>query len=154
MILTNQENVFDNNNRNKKSPYWQDTCTLEPILEKYFQAKYPQLKTKENIYYLPLAPKANEKGLDDWNQCLTFVNELFKRSEIKSISKSADIYVSHQAGTPAISSAVQFTSLAKFEKKVQFLVSNEYDQDNAIPIPSSSYLQGLKLQEAKKLLKR
>ena len=154
VILTNQENVFDNNNRNKKSPYWQDTCTLEPILEKYFQAKYPQLKTKENIYYLPLAPKANEKGLDDWNQCLTFVNELFKRSEIKSISKSADIYVSHQAGTPAISSAVQFTSLAKFEKKVQFLVSNEYDQDNAIPIPSSSYLQGLKLQEAKKLLKR
>lgn len=154
VILTNQNNVFDNKNRNKKSPYWQDTCTLQPILEKYFEKKYPQLKTNEHIHYLPLEPKPNEKGLDNWNECLTFVNKLFKRSEIKSISKSADIYVSHQAGTPAISSAVQFTSLANFEKKVKFLVSNEYEQENAIPIPSSSYLQGIKLQEAKELLER
>lgn len=156
VILTNQENVFDNNNRNKKSPYWQDTCTLQPILEKYFQQKnkYPQLKTNEHIHYLRLEPDANEKGLDNWNECLTFVNKLFQTSEIKSINKSSDIYVSHQAGTPAISSAVQFITLAKFEKKVQFLVSNEYDQENAIPIPSSTYLQGLKLQEAKELLGR
>lgn len=156
VILTDQEKVFDNNNRNKKSPYWQDTCTLQPILEKYFEQNktYPQLKTNEHIHYLRLEPDTNKKGLDDWNECLTFVNKLFQRSEIKSIKEFADIYVSHQAGTPAISSAVQFTSLAKFEKKVKFLVSNEYDRENTIPISSSSYLKGLKLQEAKELLER
>lgn len=156
VILTNQENVFDKERKDKKCPYWQDTCTLKPILEKYFEQKnkYPQLKTNEHIHYLRLEPDTNEKGLDDWNECLTFVNKLFQRAEIRSISKSADIYVSHQAGTPAISSAVQFTSLANFETKVNFLVSNEYDKENAIPISSSNYLKGLKLQEAKELLGR
>ncbi len=154
VILTDQEKVFDNNNRNNKSPYWQDTCTLQAILEKYFEQnnKYPQLKTREHIHYLPLEAKPEKKGLDDWDECLTLVNELFQRSEITSIDKDANIFVSHQAGTPAISSAVQFTSLAKFEKQVQFLVSNEYKDREAIPIPSSKYLRGIQIQKAKQLI--
>ena len=156
VILTDQEKVFDNNNRNKKSPYWQDTCTLQPILEKYFEKKYPQLKTNEHICYLRLTPKAHEKGLDDWDYCLKLVDNRFEQEIVclPETKKPANIFVSHQAGTPAISSAVQFTSLAKFEKQVKFLVSNEYSQEKALPIPSSNYLQGIKLQEAKELLGR
>ncbi|TAE61378.1 MAG: hypothetical protein EAZ87_02420 [Nostocales cyanobacterium] len=156
VIITNQENAFDDDDKkHNKCPYWQDTCKLQPILEKYFQQKFPHFETDKNIHYLELSPKSKSEGLDNWNQCLILVNKLFKEKmpnlEIREYTK---IFVSHQAGTPAISSAVQFTSLANFEKQVKFLVSNEYDQGNAISIPSSSYLQGIKLQEAKELLDR
>lgn len=156
VITTNQEKAFDDDDKkNNKCPYWQDTCTLQPILEKYFEQKFPRLQTNQDIHYLELDPNSKAEGLDNWNQCLIFVNKLFQEKMPKlEIRKYTKIFVSHQAGTPAISSAVQFTSLANFEKQVQFLVSNEYDQGNAISIPSSSYLQGMKLQEAKELLDR
>lgn len=156
VITTNQEKAFDDDDKkNNKCPYWQDTCTLQPILEKYFEQKFPRLQTNQDIHYLELDPNSKAEGLDNWNQCLIFVNKLFqKKMPNLEIRKYTKIFVSHQAGTPAISSAVQFTSLANFEKQVQFLVSNEYDQGNAISIPSSSYLQGMKLQEAKELLDR
>ena len=155
VILTDQENVFGKGDKNKKEcPYWQDTRTLKPILEKYFEQdnKYPQLKTGEHIHYLPLEAEPEKEGLDDWNECLRLVDQLFQTEQITSINKDANIFVSHQAGTPAISSAVQFTSLAKFEKQVQFLVSNEYKDREAIPIPSSKYLRGIQIQKAKQLI--
>lgn len=156
VILTNQENVFsDEDKTNNKCPYWQDTYTLKPILEKYFEKKFPRLKSNHDIKYLELKPNSKEEGLDNWDKCLILVNNLFYQEmadlEIREYTK---IFVSHQAGTPAISSAVQFSSLAKFEKQVQFLVSNEYEPGNPISIPSSNYLKGIKLQEAKELLKR
>ncbi|MBW4676405.1 MAG: hypothetical protein KME52_21030 [Desmonostoc geniculatum HA4340-LM1] len=152
VILTNQENVFSTKDKTDyKCPYWQDTCTLQPILEKYFQKVFPQLKSNKDIQYLELKPESKEQGLDNWEKCLILV-----QGEISGlpINKNAKIYVSHQAGTPAISSAVQFESLAKFDKQVKFLVSNEYEQGNPIYIPSSNYLKGIKLQEAKVLLER
>jgi hypothetical protein len=156
VITTNQENAFDDHDKkNNKCPYWQDTCQLIPILKKYFQQKFPQLQTDKDIHFLELKANSKTEGLDNWDQCLILVNKLFQENITNlGIKEYTKIFVSHQAGTPAISSAVQFTSLANFEKQVQFLVSNEYDQGNAIPIPSSSYLQGMKLQEAKELLDR
>ncbi|MDF5706676.1 MAG: hypothetical protein PUP90_03075 [Nostoc sp. S4] len=152
VILTNQENVFSAKDKtDDKCPYWQDTYTLHLILEKYFQKVFPELKSNEDIKYLELKPDSKEQGLDNWEKCLILV-----RQEIYSlpINKNTNISVSHQAGTPAISSAVQFTTLAKFDKQVKFLVSNEYQQGNPIDIPSSNYLKGIKLQEAKALLER
>ncbi len=152
VILTNQEVVFDNEDERKldKSPYWQDTCTLKPIFEQYFKLKFPKVKN-EKIDYLELKPQSQIEGLDKWDQALVLVQKAFSTLDF---DKNATVYVSHQAGTPAISSAVQFVSLAKFGKKVKFLVSNEYKQKPADVIESSTYLQGMQVQEAKALLKR
>ena len=152
VILTNQEVVFDNEDRNiDKSPYWQDTCTLKPIFEQYFERNFPQVKS---IDYLELKPKSQDEGLDSWNKALLLVQQALSSLEF---DKNANIYVSHQAGTPAISSAVQFNCLANFGKKVKFLVSNEYEEKLAEKgdfIESSTYLQGMQVQEAKALLSR
>ena len=61
--------------------------------------------------------------------------------------------ISHQAGTPAISSAVQFVSLYKFggKFKVSFLSSNERSEEVNLK-EYSSYFQSMQMQEAKKLL--
>ncbi|MBF1990824.1 hypothetical protein [Fischerella thermalis] len=147
VILTNQEAAYTN--PDKKSPYWKDTCTLKPILDKYFQKNFP--KIKEKIEYLELNPKSKDEGLDNWDQALKLVQQELSTLEFKPLD---NIYVSHQAGTPAISSAIQFVSLAKFGKKVTFLVSNEYEPENTRLITSSNYLRGIQLQEARVLLER
>ena len=154
VILTNQENVFDSEIEDAKCPYWQDTCTLKPILERYFEQNFSNFKGE--IKYLELKPHCPNEGLDNWDKCLTLVNRLFQRNitNINNKKEKNKVFVSHQAGTPAISSAVQFASLAKFEKQVEFLVSNEYQKEKVISISSSNYLKGLKLQEAKELLDR
>ncbi|MFM7367200.1 MAG: hypothetical protein ACKO2Z_05205, partial [Sphaerospermopsis kisseleviana] len=111
--------------KNNKCPYWQDTCQLIPLLKKYFQQKFPQLQTDKDIHFLELKANSKTEGLDNWDQCLILVNKLFQENITNlGIKEYTKIFVSHQAGTPAISSAVQFTSLANFEKQVQFLVSN------------------------------
>ncbi|MGD1910336.1 MAG: hypothetical protein ACFB2X_05615 [Rivularia sp. (in: cyanobacteria)] len=152
VILTNQEDAYPN--PEKKCPYWKDTCTLQPIFEKYFENNFPRLQ-KNDIKYLELTPKSNDEGLDNWDKALNLVQQ--KLSDLKSnlLDNPLDnIYVSHQAGTPAISSAIQFVSLARFGKRVKFLVSNEYEPDKTKLIESSSYLRGIQLQEAKTLLTR
>ncbi|MBD2626966.1 hypothetical protein [Trichormus variabilis] len=148
VILTNQEAAYKN--LDKKSPYWKDTCTLKPILNKYFKDRFPKIKEVE---YLELNPKSKDEGLDNWDQALKLVQQELSQSnlEFKPLDK---IYVSHQAGTPAISSAIQFVSLAKFGKRVKFLVSNEYEPENTRLITSSNYLRGIQLQEANVLLER
>jgi hypothetical protein len=62
--------------------------------------------------------------------------------------------VSHQAGTPAISSAVQFSSLSLFGKQVKFLVSNERDTKLTKILLSSEYFKSIRKKEAETLLKR
>ncbi|MBW4613629.1 MAG: hypothetical protein KME21_10160 [Desmonostoc vinosum HA7617-LM4] len=146
VILTNQEAAYTN--PEKKCPYWKDTCTLKPILNKYFQVKFPQITEVE---YLELKPISKDEGLDNWDKALLLVQQELSTLKFKP---SDNIYVSHQAGTPAISSAIQFVSLAKFGKKVKFLVSNEYEPENTRLITSSNYLRGIQLQEAKVLLER
>jgi hypothetical protein len=66
------------------------------------------------------------------------------------IDKNTTVYVSHQAGTPAISSAVQFVSLARFGKQVKFLVSNEYNPSLTKVIDASQYLKGIQVQRGGK----
>lgn len=41
LLLTDQEKIFQEEQKSyKMSPYWQDTLTLEPIFEWYFQEKF------------------------------------------------------------------------------------------------------------------
>lgn len=148
LILTEQTAVFSpSERRSQHSPYWQDTCTLEPILTTYLKGKFPQAKLKP----LLLQPKSPTEGLDDWDSVLTVIQGEFSKLDFPNEST---IYVSHQAGTPAISSAVQFSSLARFGRRVKFLVSSERDPNFTKILDSSTYLRGIRLQEAKALLER
>jgi hypothetical protein len=149
ILMSDQENIFPEAERKtKRCPYWQDTCQLYPILEDYFHVQFPNATVKP----LPLSPKSSDKGLDDWDTVLELVQQAV--SSLKFETEPQAVYVSHQAGTPAISSAVQFTSLAKFGDRVRFLVSSEQNTKFPEILPSSSYLKGIRKQEAKKLLER
>ncbi|GBE75997.1 hypothetical protein myaer87_32240 [Microcystis aeruginosa NIES-87] len=151
IILTDQEELFKTSDiKNSSCPFWQDTCTLKPLFEWYFQTK---LKLKPD--FITLQPsdkdKDKDKGLDHWDQVLTLVTE-----ELKKIQPDDVFYISHQASTPAISSAVQFVSIGYFSN-VNFLIVNRYYQENNIKtspeiIPSSSYWKQLQIQKAKKLI--
>lgn len=149
ILLTDQSEIFkdDYKRRKPKCPYWQDTCELEGIVTHYLKQEFPGAE----IVPLILSPQ-EEPGLDDWDRVLIFVRD--KLDELDKLPLQPDtVYVSHQAGTPAISSAVQFSSLAKFRTNVKFLVSNEYSQETR-PISRSTYLGAIQRQEAEALLKR
>ncbi len=147
IILTDQEKLFKTSDiKNSPCPFWQDTCTLKPLFEWYFQTK---LKLKPD--FITLQPSVNNRGLDHWDQVLTLVTE-----KLKKIQQDDVFYISHQASTPAISSAVQFVSIGYFSN-VNFLIVNRYYQENQIItspeiIPSSSYWKQLQIQKAKKLI--
>ncbi|MBA3923040.1 MAG: hypothetical protein H0X31_15630 [Nostocaceae cyanobacterium] len=176
VILTNQENIFSSEQRSsKRSPYWQDTHTLKPIIEWYFSNE----KFKFNLkpIFLELSPTSGQ-GLDHWNETFSLVNNILENIEF---NPSRYVYVSHQAGTPAISSAVQFVSLNKF-KKVKFILSNQfyditYNQNTKVEeieypqqaelqqieytrqskpeevnSKNSEYWRGIQIQKAKKLI--
>lgn len=149
VLLSDQENLFDETEREtKQCPYWQDTCQLYPILKDYFRQHFPQAEVEP----LLLKPQAADKGIDDWDAVLGLVQR--KITGLKFEPEPQTVYVSHQAGTPAISSAVQFSSLARFGDRVKFLVSNEQDASLTSIMASSAYLQGIKREQAKVLLKR
>jgi hypothetical protein len=156
ILLTDQSHLFQDSNtlRKLKSPYWQDTCELQPILDSYFRQRFPQAEQ----VLVPIKPKLNQKGLDDWNFVLGLISYELQNLKINDTvidpQSISTVYVSHQAGTPAISSAVQFASLAQFDKHVSFLVSSEQNDSPPEILPSSSYLKGFHKQEAKKLLER
>ena len=147
IILTDQEELFKTSDiKNSSCPFWQDTCTLKPLFEWYFQTK---LKLKPD--FITLQPSVNNRGLDHWDQVLTLVTE-----ELTKIQQDDVFYISHQASTPAISSAVQFVSIGYFSN-VNFLIVNRYYEENKIItrheiIPSSSYWKQLQIQKAKKLI--
>ncbi|MBD2359522.1 hypothetical protein H6G41_34120, partial [Tolypothrix sp. FACHB-123] len=92
-----------------------------------------------------------DEGLDNWEQALKLVQQELSISTL-DIKPIDNIYVSHQAGTPAISSAIQFVSLAKFGNRVKFLVSNEYEPGLTKIIESSEYLRGINIQQVKALI--
>lgn len=149
ILLTDQATLFPEWQRlNPKCPYWQDTVTLEPLLKKYFDDRLHIVPK-----FRPLKPVSSE-GLDHWNATLKLVDLELKSLSINSLET---LYISHQAGTPAISSALQFVSLGKFSD-VQFIVSNQfYDNDfnqQAQPeiINSSEYKRGIEIQKAKQLI--
>lgn len=147
IILTDQEELFKTSDiKNSSCPFWQDTCTLEPLFEWYFQTK---LKLKPD--FITLQPSDKDRGLDHWDQVLTLVTK-----KLTKIQQDDVFYISHQASTPAISSAVQFVSIGYFSN-VKFLIVNRYYQENQIItiheiIPSSSYWKQLQIQKAKKLI--
>ncbi|MFM7875929.1 MAG: hypothetical protein ACKO8M_05260, partial [Microcystis panniformis] len=71
IILTDQEKLFKTSDiKNSSCPFWQDTCTLKPLFEWYFQTK---LKLKPD--FITLQPSVNNRGLDHWDQVLTLVTE-------------------------------------------------------------------------------
>ena len=144
VLLTDQEAIFDISDRSDRdSPYWKDTCTLEPIFEHYFKDKYDV-----KIESVLLQPEKDQVGLDDWNATLTLVQKKFTSL---GVDKNDEVIVSHQAGTPAISSAVQFASLSRFGNKVSFLTSNERTGKASLD-PSSSYFELMQIEQAKKFL--
>ena len=156
VLLTDQSLIFaDAEQRRKpKSPYWQDTCELEPILRDYFGDKFPNVPCK----FIPLTPNSPRNGLDNWNAVLDLVQDKFKSLTIGEqmivLDPTDNVYVSHQAGTPALSSAVQFTSLARFGDRVLFIVSSEQNKNIPDIVKSSSYLRGIKVKQANQLLDR
>ncbi len=148
LLLTDQNQIFDENDRETvRCPYWQDTCELKPMFRRYFAEKFPNA----DCVSLVLEPMTQNEGLDDWNAVLSIVDRAL--SSLK-FEENATVYVSHQAGTPAISSAVQFTSLSRFGQQVKFLVSSERDLKLTKVVDSSEYLKGIRKQEAKALLDR
>ncbi|NJK74436.1 MAG: hypothetical protein HC942_10560 [Microcoleus sp. SU_5_6] len=148
VLLTDQSEFFkdDNIRRKPKCPYWQDTWTLKLILARYFQDKFPDVKCE----WIRLSP-SGDKGLADWDYVLKLVGEKLGNLQFDGRAIENEeintVYISHQAGTPAISSAVQFASLARFRTNVEFLVSNEYDRKTET-ISNSNYLRAIQLQEA------
>ncbi|MEQ8466980.1 hypothetical protein [Coleofasciculus sp. E1-EBD-02] len=158
VLLTDQSQIFSDNYTQRKitCPYWQDTHKLQPILARYFQAadKFPNTPCE----WINLAPKSNDPGLDDWDYVLTLVREKLGSLQLEEPenqeAESKTIYVSHQASTPAISSAVQFETLLRFGEGVKFLVCSEWDETLTQILPCSTYLRGIRQQEAKTLLER
>jgi len=149
VLMSDQENIFAEVDREtKRCPYWQDTCQLYPILENYFHQQFPDAIVTPLI----LKPQLFEQGLDNWDAVLGLVQQEIRC--LKFETEPQIVYVSHQAGTPAISSAVQFSSLARFGDRTRFLVSSEQNIRPSEILPSSSYLKGIRLQEAKTLLAR
>jgi hypothetical protein len=152
ILLTDQSNKFKEDlQEDIRCAYWQDTCELKRIIERYFEQsdKFPD----STLIPIILSPGEEEPGLNDWNHVLEIVQIKLNKVLDEFKIEPDTVYVSHQAGTPAISSAVQFVSLGKFAEKVQFLVSNEYEKKALEPIKSSKYLKAIKFGQAKELLK-
>ncbi len=165
VLLTDQRNIFINEDgdlnekvKNQFSPFWQDTCTLEPIFKEYFQQK--EMFSSIKLEFRTL--RASTKGLDNWNETLEVVKEEFNKiqqelTEYPEYDSNNTVYVSHQAGTPAISSAVQFVSLSNF-KNVKFLSSNIFfnsdNEQTSEPqlVYISNYWMGIQIQKAKQLV--
>jgi len=151
ILILSDQSIFDRSDRRiPDHAYWKDTCTLQPLLEKYLKQELEDILPNLQFQDPPLILKAKSKaeGLDNWNSVLDLVKERFGSIQ----SDSGEVYVSHQAGTPAISSAVQFCSLAKFGDRVRFLVSNEDKSELTGFVESSNYLRGIKREQAKELL--
>jgi hypothetical protein len=155
ILLTNQEDIFKVNNRSSSSPFWQDTCKLESILKKYFAREFSDDFDKIKVEFSYLKPLKEEDGLDDWDATLKLVQAEFREWENNSwITQNDHVIVSHQAGTPAISSAVQLTCLIRLGKKVEFLVSSELDPDRTRILKGSSYFKTLQFKKLEDLLDR
>jgi hypothetical protein len=150
ILLTDQSALFENV-RNEHSPYWQDTCELRSLLTPYFERKFPGVAQN----YWTIQPAPQQPGLDHWENTLSLIQSLFhQNTSMLEIDEQQQVYLSHQAGTPALSAAIQFVCLTHFGSRVHFLLSNEYQVRSYESIESKVYLKGLRKQEAKALLKQ
>jgi hypothetical protein len=149
IFLTDQEEFFAQDSKLKSCHFWNDTSALKPIISEYLKQRLNI--SVENQDFRILKPKGTTEGLDDWNAVLNIVQE--EISELP-IHPESTIYVSHQAGTPAMSSAVQFVCLTRFGKQVNFLLGSERNANSTKFIESSTYLYQLQIQQAKILLDR
>lgn len=151
VLLTDQTEIFLGHIYKSDCPFWKDTCTLKPILKWYFNKELGV--TPE---FLEIKLGKDNSGIDHWNDMLTLVTK--KLSELKC-DRAEKVYISHQAGTPAISSAVQFATISQFNK-VSFLVSNQFSSDGysivakAQVIPISTYWRALQIEKAKQLIEK
>lgn len=163
VLLTDQTQIFTAKQKGFiDCPFWQDTVELREILTRYFQ-KQDNLGIVPNFYCITPAPAQGQAptataGADNWENMLKEVGKTLEQalSELGVNREDETVYVSHQAGTPAISSAVQFLTVSKF-KNVKFLVSNQYYQGyKPVPSPqfieSSNYWRGLQIEKAKRLI--
>lgn len=164
LVLTDQSEIFADSRveRGLRSPYWQDTYELLPILKRYFSEQLPNAQVVEPIV---LQPETAANSLDNWDSVLELVRQKFavlNNDLLATDDELEQVYVSHQASTPAISSAVQFMALSYFGDRVRFLVTSENQnnlktsdsqEDSAKFIESSNYLRGIKKQQAIELLK-
>ncbi|GEM_PF-1024723 len=163
VLLTDQTQIFTAKQKQFiDCPFWQDTVDLRDILTRYFQNQ-EKLGIVPKFYCITPAPAQDKAqtataGADNWEYMLKKVNETLERalSELGVNREEETVYVSHQAGAPAISSAVQFLTVSKFQN-VKFLVSNQYYQGyNRVSshqvIPSSNYWRGLQVEKAKRLI--
>jgi len=153
ILVLSDQSVFSKTERSSQyHPYWQDTCTLQTLLDKYLERNLKDIFPDLHFESTPLILKApsTTEGLEDWNSVLKLVQNEFSSLDFPDDST---IYVSHQAGTPAMSSAVQFCSLAKFGDQVKFLVSNEQRKKLTDIVESSTYLKGIKREQTKQLWK-
>jgi hypothetical protein len=150
ILLTDQSALFENV-RNEYSPYWQDTCELRSLLTPYFERKFPGVAQN----YWTIQPAPQQPGLDHWENTLSLIQSLFhQNTPMLTIDEQQQVYLSHQAGTPALSAAIQFVCLTHFGSRVHFLLSNEYQVRSYEAIESKVYLKGLRKQEARALLKQ
>jgi hypothetical protein len=148
VFLTDQKEFFAQDSKLKSCHFWNDTSALKPIISEYLKQRLNI--SVENQDFRILKPKGTTEGLDNWNAVLNIVQEEIPELPIHPEST---IYVSHQAGTPAMSSAVQFVCLTRFGKQVIFLLGSERDANSTNFIESSTYLYQLQIKEAEILLK-
>jgi len=158
IFLTDQKNIFtENNKKNKDSAFWYDTCYLKPLIE-WLIKNNTETQNKVKLLFRTIEPESSHldftKGIDHWDEMLKKVENLF--TDIKD--RKETIYVSHQAGTPAISSAVQFTTITNFSNSnIKFLIAHQYEgyqseeyKPELINIPN--YWQKIQIQKAKQLI--
>ncbi len=144
LLLTDQENIETGDRSNLKNPYWKDTISLQPLLERFLIQKFPASAIQSVI----LKPPIGKVGLDDWNTMLNVVTNALGQLDLASTEQ---VILSHQAGTPATSGAVQFASLSRFGGTVSFLLGNERTKDVSLT-SYSSYFESMQIQQAQKFL--
>jgi hypothetical protein len=71
ILLTDQSQIFSDEEQrlNEKSPYWKDTCTLQPLLEWYFK----NAKFTCKIEFHSLIPEQIAQGIDNWDATLSLM---------------------------------------------------------------------------------
>jgi hypothetical protein len=165
VLLTDQSTLFSPDEmRKSECPYWQDTVQLKPVLKWYLKHKLGSSVEPQFLILKPHLESTGEesrpKGIDCWDAMLKEVRDKLNHDfqDIK-VQANEKVYVSHQAGTPAISSALQFCSIAKFGDRVQFLVLNrEYKDTKLIStaqrLESPEYIRAIKLEQAKQLIRQ
>jgi hypothetical protein len=75
LLLTDQSNSFDVEERMLDScPYWTDTITLKPLLERYLREKFPQVE----VVTITVTPP-QEYSFGSWKRTVNYVQGVFSK---------------------------------------------------------------------------